>query len=54
MSEAVIVPNLMMALIVSEESLARDRQIDRPHTHFALQTKTATVEIFVCKSLKGN
>ena len=33
MSEAVIVPSLMMIIsIVSEESLVRDRQTDR-HTH---------------------
>ena len=35
-SEAVTVPTLMMTLIVSEESLARDRQTHtraRAHTH---------------------
>ena len=41
-SEAVTVPSMMtMALIVSEESLARDRHTDRQtdtHTHTHIQT----------------
>ena len=45
MSEAVTVPRLMMTSIISEESLARDGQTDRPthaHTHARTHTHSHT------------
>ena len=43
MSDAVTMPNLMMTIIVSEESLARDRQTDaRTHVHTHTRTHTHT------------